>query len=82
MLLRAPNIFMVLYFFLDADYFFLEVVFFLAKKIICTKTYSALKKHSALKQILRHFFLRTVFFFLAQMPHILEVVKKVLWAIP
>ena len=56
--------------------FFLGVVFFLAKK-----NNSVLKKNSALKKNTQTFFYLRGVFFLARMPQILEVVKKVFWAI-
>ena len=73
----------VLHFFSDADYFFLEVVFFFPKKTIRTKKNILRKKTFRAKKSTQTFFsVRGVFFFLARMPQILEVVKKVLWAIP
>ena len=72
----------VLYVFLDADFFFLEVIFFLAKKNHPPKKISALKKFHAKKRYSNIFFFCVQFFFLAQTPQIVEVVKKMLWPIP
>ena len=63
--------FTVLNFLLDADYFFIQVIFFFSQK----ETIS-IKKNTG-----PFFFLRRVLFF-AQMPQTAAVVKKVLWAIP
>ena len=71
----------VLYFLLDEHYLFWRLYFFSTKKIIRTEKYTMLKKYSALKKKLKHFFPCAPWFFLAQMPEILEVVKKVLWVI-
>ena len=69
-------------FFFRCGLFFFRGCIFLAKKnnphskIFCAKKILRAKKNT------QTFFFCAEYFFLARMPQILEVVKKVLWAIP